>query len=119
MPPSEPTQHTHMPQTRPPLPAMAPTPSRLTLCGRADALAAALMPEGYSCFFRAKQPSPAQKFGFPADGIALFYRHARFGCSLAPTGVTPWHAAAAHTLCAFMCALMRVHVSSRCSGRAP
>ena len=30
---------------------------------------------------------PALKFGFPADGIALFYRHGRFACSPAPTGV--------------------------------
>jgi nocturnin len=49
-----------------------------------DVLAAALVPEGYSCFFRAKKPSPATKFGFPADGIALFYRHSRFSCSPAP-----------------------------------
>jgi hypothetical protein len=52
----------------------------------ADVLAAALVPEGYSCFFRAKKPSPATKFGFPADGIALFYRHSRFSCSPAPEG---------------------------------
>jgi hypothetical protein len=51
-----------------------------------DVLAAALVPEGYSCFFRAKKPSPATKFGFPADGIALFYRHSRFSCSPAPEG---------------------------------
>lgn len=51
-----------------------------------DVLAAALVPEGYSCFFRAKKPSPATKFGFPADGIALFYRHKRFSCSPAPEG---------------------------------
>lgn len=54
----------------------------------ADALAAALVPEGYSCFFRAKTPSPATKFGFPADGIALFYRHARFSCAHEPAGVS-------------------------------
>jgi hypothetical protein len=53
----------------------------------ADTLAAALVPEGYSCFFRAKKPSPALKFGFPADGIALFYRHSRFSASPAPSGV--------------------------------
>jgi hypothetical protein len=52
----------------------------------ADTLAAALVPEGYSCFFRAKKPSPALKFGFPADGIALFYRHSRFNASPAPSG---------------------------------
>eukprot|EP00775_Hariotina_reticulata_P003332 gene3332-3609_t len=51
-----------------------------------DALAAALIPEGYSAFFRAKQPSPALKFGFPADGIALFYRHSRFSCFPEPAG---------------------------------
>ncbi|WIA31940.1 hypothetical protein OEZ86_002799 [Tetradesmus obliquus] len=51
-----------------------------------DTLAAALVPEGYSCFFRAKKPSPALKFGFPADGIALFYRHSRFSASPAPSG---------------------------------
>ncbi|WIA11808.1 hypothetical protein OEZ85_011900 [Tetradesmus obliquus] len=51
-----------------------------------DTLAAALVPEGYSCFFRAKKPSPALKFGFPADGIALFYRHSRFSTSPAPSG---------------------------------
>jgi hypothetical protein len=56
------------------------------LCVFADVLAAALVPEGYSCFFRAKQPSPALKFGFPADGIALFYRHSRFSCNPAPEG---------------------------------
>ncbi|KAF6265890.1 Endonuclease/exonuclease/phosphatase [Scenedesmus sp. NREL 46B-D3] len=42
--------------------------------------------KGYSCFFRAKKPSPALKFGFPADGIALFYRHSRFSASPAPSG---------------------------------
>lgn len=51
-----------------------------------DTLATTLVPEGYSCFFRAKKPSPALKFGFPADGIALFYRHSRFSCSPAPAG---------------------------------
>ena len=59
---------------------------RCVLCP-ADVLAQALVPEGYSCFFRAKKPSPATKFGFPADGIALFYRHSRFSCSPAPAGM--------------------------------
>lgn len=60
--------------------------STVPVTNAADVLAAALVPEGYSCFFRAKKPSPATKFGFPADGIALFYRHSRFSCSPAPEG---------------------------------
>jgi hypothetical protein len=69
------------------LPLLPPPAAPRHACmPRTDVLAAALVPEGYSCFFRAKQPSPAMKFGFPADGIALFYRHSRFSCNPAPTG---------------------------------
>ena len=44
---------------------------------------------GFTGLFWPKQCSPAEQYGFPCDGCALFYRNLRFEPVDAPNGIGP------------------------------
>ena len=46
---------------------------------------------GYKGAFMAKCSSPAESYGFQADGCALFYRKSRFRAVGAPDGADYYH----------------------------
>lgn len=51
--------------------------------------------KGYESYFYPKPESPATKYGFPADGSAVFYKNERFELMNPPQGFQcshlKWH----------------------------
>ena len=63
------------------------------LLGADDFLRPELEQRGYKGAFMPKCSSPAEAYGCPSDGCALFYRTARFQPLSSPVGALPWSSA--------------------------
>lgn len=64
-------------------------PYDMNLVSAGDFFEPEMRQRGYTGLFWPKQCSPAEQYGFPCDGCALFYRNLRLEPVDAPTGMGP------------------------------